>query len=726
MALPTTQHLGLILSGLPETLSLLVTDDAGVPVDATSLTLRIVRDHETLLVQDDFFAGYGDPPTLPTHIEKPALTTGIYRFPFGDTSFDEQNSTDLPGEYLIAWRYVGALGSTPRTIIQTAKVVSSKTMSLLPKLRLIVDKAVKVVDDNPEDPVFVGYTDEMLVQFLEGGLAWINAFQPYPMWGGLDAFPDTHWRLLLDAAVCDALTSQEIFAVDTDINYCFVEGTPVSLIDACTTPIEEVKEGDKVLSREGKEESVQAAWCDGIPDELVEIKLWGGRAFTTTKQHEWPVWSWLRNCLCGCGQPVKQGKVFAVGHHTRVPDCNLAHIRGSKKCTTTKQSIYEGYKPIKRLAAEDLVPGDFLMIPRKWDERETDVTVEDALILGYYAAEGHPLYRCADTTKDYRNICWTFCKDELGTWVRDIETYATRNGFRVTISHDPNHHAVYVRTLNDYGKATGALRLARLAEEHIGSGSLMKRLSNAVMHWPKAQKLAFVTGLLRGDGHQSWSLQQTINGSGNSFGVWYATSSQALAEQTHLLLAQLGFPSALIIEPEGEKMFYGKSYIKAKAYKLKVPAGYAHTLADIVWGEQSTALAHARHAREGWTPPRPECMVDEDFVYVPIKGVTIVKNESQRRVFNLTVSGDHSYTVENFATFNSDQGNVFVIDHQPKLATILNATWTRLATMVPAMKRHYVRNGAVRVEGGMNWRFQTLLSAAPTGSLFRKMFIGGP
>jgi hypothetical protein len=219
MALPTTQHLGLILSGLPETLSLLVTDDTGAPVDATSLTLRIVRDHETLLVQDDFFAGYGDPPTLPTHIEKPALTTGIYRFPFGDTSFDEQNSTDLPGEYLIAWRYVGALGSTPRTVIQTAKVVSSKTMSLLPKLRLIVDKAVKVVDDNPEDPVFVGYTDEMLVQFLEGGLAWINAFQPYPMWGGLDAFPDTHWRLLLDAAVCDALTSQEIFAVDTDINY---------------------------------------------------------------------------------------------------------------------------------------------------------------------------------------------------------------------------------------------------------------------------------------------------------------------------------------------------------------------------------------------------------------------------------------------------------------------------------------------------------------------------
>lgn len=242
------------------------------------------------------------------------------------------------------------------------------------------------------------------------------------------------------------------------------------------------------------------------------------------------------------------------------------------------------------------------------------------------------------------------------------------------------------------------------------------------MHWPRAQKMAFVTGLLRGDGHQSWSLQND----GNSFGVWYATSSPTLADQVSLLLAQLGFPTTRVVEPEGEALFKGKKYAKATSYKLKVPAFYAHTLAREVWGEASIADHHARHAREGWTPVRPQTMLDDDFVYVPIKRVETIENVNKKRVYNLTVSGDHSYTVEGMATYNSDQGNVFVIDHQPKLAAILNATWTRFAAMVPPMKKHYLQSGAIRVEAGPSFRFQQLLSSAPSGSLFRNAFMGGP
>lgn len=219
MTVANNQPIELVLRNTVERIDIFVTDAEGNAIDATGLQLQVFDQDENLLIQDDFFVGYGDPATPPTHIVKPIGTVGQYYFPFGDASFDANNSTATIGEYLFLWKVTGGAGAEPVNIVQVAKVVSVRTMRWLPKLRLIIDKAVKAVDDDPDDPVFVGYTDSMLIQFLEGGLGWINAFQPYPMWGGIDAFPDAHWRVLLDAAVCDALTSQEIFAVDTDINY---------------------------------------------------------------------------------------------------------------------------------------------------------------------------------------------------------------------------------------------------------------------------------------------------------------------------------------------------------------------------------------------------------------------------------------------------------------------------------------------------------------------------
>lgn len=194
-----------------------VVDSTGALVDATTLSLQVFDQFENLLIKDNISLGYGDPPSLPSHIAHPS--TGVYYFPLGDTSFDATNNkNDQSLEYIFMWS-VG-VGSAPiENVVQLVKTVSVKTMRLVPKLRLIIDKAVKAIDDNPEDPVFVGYNDWMLTTFLDGGLSWINGAQPYPMWGSVDDFPDAHYRILLDGATVDALTSQELFAVDTDINY---------------------------------------------------------------------------------------------------------------------------------------------------------------------------------------------------------------------------------------------------------------------------------------------------------------------------------------------------------------------------------------------------------------------------------------------------------------------------------------------------------------------------
>ena len=220
MGIANNQPVELVLKNTTERIDIFVTDADCNPIDATALTLKVFDRCENLILQDDYFNGYGDPATLPTHIVKPAGTTGQYYFPFGDTSFDPENSTATTGKFLFMWTVTGSAGSEPVNIVQVANVVSVRTMSLLPTLRRIVDKAAKQIDDDPDDPVFLGYQDWMLVDALEGGLGWINAFHPYPMWSTLDDFPsELHGRILIDAAVMDSLTSQEIFAVDTDVTF---------------------------------------------------------------------------------------------------------------------------------------------------------------------------------------------------------------------------------------------------------------------------------------------------------------------------------------------------------------------------------------------------------------------------------------------------------------------------------------------------------------------------
>lgn len=151
------------------------------------------------------------------------VSPGGYYILWGSTSAPsntpDQTETATARQLLFQWRVTGTSGTEEVNTVQTAFVISAKTASLLPTLKRIVDKAAQAVDENPDDPVYVGYSDWMLVDALDKGLGWINAFQPYPMWGSIDDFPSAHTRILIDAAVCDLLTSQELFAVATDINY---------------------------------------------------------------------------------------------------------------------------------------------------------------------------------------------------------------------------------------------------------------------------------------------------------------------------------------------------------------------------------------------------------------------------------------------------------------------------------------------------------------------------
>jgi hypothetical protein len=73
----------------------------------------------------------------------------------------------------------------------------------------------------------------------------------------------------------------------------------------------------------------------------------------------------------------------------------------------------------------------------------------------------------------------------------------------------------------------------------------------------------------------------------------------------------------------------------------------------------------------------------------------------------------------------NDQGQSFVINHQQPLASYLNDLARRLDQQIPSFKLHFVSGGSVLTQMGPNYRLQTVMTAAPSGSLFRNVFFTG-
>ncbi len=112
----------------------------------------------------------------------------------------------------------GIDASTELLVTYSVKVISHRIMSLIPKLRLQIDKAVKLVDAaDRENPCFLGYTDGQLVNYLESGISIINAYQPSVQFD-VTTFPYGGFEfILIETAMMAGVMSQQLFAVDTDI-----------------------------------------------------------------------------------------------------------------------------------------------------------------------------------------------------------------------------------------------------------------------------------------------------------------------------------------------------------------------------------------------------------------------------------------------------------------------------------------------------------------------------
>jgi hypothetical protein len=202
-----------ILQNTIDRLNILVQDDSGVNVDPLELQFNLYDLGGTAKITDIW-------PAPAARIVRSAV--GQFYVNIGD---QVQNSeTDSPYKWVVDWRSQLTSGGEYEHQIQNVHIISVRTASFLPELRLMIDKSRKRTTTSNGKDCFLGYSDSMLVSFLEGGLQSINAYQP-SLTFELDYFPFEYKQILIDSALITGVITQQLYAIDTDIPNYSDQGT---------------------------------------------------------------------------------------------------------------------------------------------------------------------------------------------------------------------------------------------------------------------------------------------------------------------------------------------------------------------------------------------------------------------------------------------------------------------------------------------------------------------
>ena len=468
--------------------------------------------------------------------------------------------------------------------------------------------------------------------------AWLTShpFLNFEAWGTTD-------RMMSISREYDLIERVKLTALGVSQGFlhgeCCILDTPVLTSDYTYKPIQDIEVGSKVIDKEGQPQVVTHAWESHTPETLTEIETVGGKTIVTTHNHKFPVWAWPRTCACGCGEEVVAGRSYKQRHKCRHTDKRGFVQVGAKATIGRHQSagILEDYNPYQKLEASDIRKKDYLMMPRKFDMVMPKVSIAHARLLGYYISEGCYVPPVEKKT-NFSQATFTFNSNEQDTWAKDVVNLAKRIGFDYKVSLYPNRDSIC--DVRFSRKESDALCGWLLFNGNRYSHS--KKLSAEVMKWPLEYKKELIKGMFRGDGNQHLSIKKGKDGREHKqFTTQYTTISKDLAEQTQLVLGQLGIFARISKVKEAGKNRGG--YNRKDCYILQAYASHGAALAKLVWDTDITLATNSRS----------QVWFDDDYMYLPIKSVKTIENEESLPTFNLTVDNDHSYIVDGLGTYNS-------------------------------------------------------------------------
>jgi len=375
-------------------------------------------------------------------------------------------------------------------------------------------------------------------------------------------------------------------------NRCPICVVPESLIltdDYNYVEIQEIFENDKVLTHTGSFKTVKEVKYREVDEKINSVKVWGNTLLNLRLTDEHPVYT-LR----------VERKSNGVVNWDKITGKDFEFIR-----------------------ADQLRKKDYLCIPLN-KEKQSNLTSEQARLLGYYVAEGAVLFIRKDNVA--KDVSFAFHKDEK-EYIEEVCSLMEKIFGIKTFSKYESGNSTELRF---YSKEACDFFL-----RYVGANNkrrqIRKKLSKEIMDMCEASALAFIGTWCNGDGTFSKTFRSTI--------VRIDTSEKILAQQLHYLLLKnkihCGLGSRKNNKGPKNKNKFGRIYY------IEISNNSLERLKDVTDKITFVKKVNKNSSRVKFF---------DDYVLFPIKKL---KKESYKgRVYNLEVEDDESYTVDSYAVHN--------------------------------------------------------------------------
>jgi intein/homing endonuclease len=394
---------------------------------------------------------------------------------------------------------------------------------------------------------------------------------------------------------------------------CFPPGTLVLTLDGAK-PIEEIAEGNYVLSHDGVFHKVTKVFEREYTGELVSLRATGNNfALCCTPEHPLLVHG-------GAGRS-QQYETYNVGYSLLHPRNESILAKGADwlearsigaldylLSPVPRISIRVEHIDVKReLISSGMTARDFSwsFIARKgkglrWKkaslhllESGIEVTNDFLFVLGLYLAEG---------SSGRLALNFSFAKDERQLAEKIKSVIQREYGITVKIWEPTGYAGLRVDVFSSL--------LAKLFDHWFGRGAHKKKIPLWIFNLPDEQLSPFIEGYFAGDGFV-----------GNSGRIYFDTVSPSIAHQLYFILLKMGKNPVLRIDKTIERTLNGR----------KIKGG----------GDHYRLVLH---------PPTNKRFIHRGFGYRPIH--KIERTTYDGKVYNLQVEGSNSYTANGFAVHN--------------------------------------------------------------------------
>jgi hypothetical protein len=323
---------------------------------------------------------------------------------------------------------------------------------------------------------------------------------------------------------------------------CFIAGTQVLTLNGFKN-IELVSSEDELLDAEGNLTKIVNKQINYTKTHIHDIQVEGGYGFECTEEHP----------------------ILAISKEDW--DKRSKRITSGNK----KPRIYNFVEP-KFIEAKDLKPGDLVAMKTGGQVIESDLTSDQAKLLGLFAAEGNYLKYKGEV----KEIEFTFSLDEEFTLVQEcVDLIKSCFGKDARVYKREPKSTIAVRLYDE--------SISNWFKYHIGQYSYGKTISKELRYAPLNIQKAFVCSWVKGDGC-------ITHKTGKNQGISATTCSIEFAKDITYILTRLGIYHKIYARFENKTLLFKdatKIHSNSKgfdgrhmSFDIEVPPTYASKIAS--------------------------------------------------------------------------------------------------------------------------------------------------